>query len=444
MTRSGRRITRSGTRVLLTLVATGALVPPVASGALAAGASAPHLLSRAAVSDEASKARILMPRRPPTAEDRLMAAQWPLDKAADRITAAAQRSGHAGYTSLAVEVATNSVHLRWKGALPSKLLPLLASIRGGGIGVTVSPARYSLKELQARTRAIIVDEKRRDVPNRYRAVTLLPLTDGSGIEAIVPQRDAFTERARSRFAVVRTTSTAGAPVPLTRQADIPAFYGGARLQLLSAPDGAFQECTSGFGVARDGVTAFLLSAAHCGSAPNSVNNGVGVPIGSVAGTVRSFEGSDTMLINVSASGSSVYDGPWDNPTNSTDTVIGSTNNYVNDQVCTSGSFSGVRCGIVVTNPNATVDLEGYFITEVYAQRTDGTTAAGQGDSGGPVYAQTSNPYEIVAKGIISAGDGASPVPCAGDASNGRECFSSIYWISINNALSDFGATLNTG
>jgi secreted trypsin-like serine protease len=99
---------------------------------------------------------------------------------------------------------------------------------------------------------------------------------------------------------------------------------------------------------------------------------------------------------------------------------------------------------VVTNPNATVDLEGYFITEVYAQRTDGTTAAGQGDSGGPVYAQTSNPYEIVAKGIISAGDGASPVPCAGDASNGRECFSSIYWISINNALSDFGATLNTG
>lgn len=122
-------------------------------------------------------------------------------------------------------------------------------------------------------------------------------------------------------------------------------------------------------MARDGVQAFLLSAAHCGSAPNSVHNGVGVPIGSVAGTVRSFQGSDTMLINVSLSGSSVYDGPWDNPTNSTDTVIGSTNNYANDQVCTSGSFSGVRCGIVVTNPNATVNLGGYFITEVYAQRT---------------------------------------------------------------------------
>lgn len=85
--------------------------------------------------------------------------------------------------------------------------------------MTVLPARYSLAELQARTRAIILDEKRRDVPNRYRAVTLLPLTDGSGIEAVVPQRDAIAERARSRFAVVRTTSTAGAPVPLTRQSD---------------------------------------------------------------------------------------------------------------------------------------------------------------------------------------------------------------------------------
>lgn len=201
-------------------------------------------------------------------------------------------------------------------------------------------------------------------------------------------------------------------------------------------------------MARDGVQAFLLSAAHCGSAPNSVHNGVGVPIGSVAGTVRSFQGSDTMLINVSLSGSSVYDGPWDNPTNSTDTVIGSTNNYANDQVCTSGSFSGVRCGIVVTNPNATVNLGGYFITEVYAQRTAHRRHNGRrprgGDSGGPVYAVSSDPYKIVAKGLISAGDGASQVPCAGDASNGRECFSRIYWISINNALSDFGATLNTG
>lgn len=137
-------------------------------------------------------------------------------------------------------------------------------------------------------------------------------------------------------------------------------------------------------MARDGVQAFLLSAAHCGSAPNSVHNGVGVPIGSVAGTVRSFQGSDTMLINVSLYGSSVYDGPWDNPTNSTDTVIGSTNNYANDQVCTSGSFSGVRCGIVVTNPNATVNLGGYFITEVYAQRTAHRRHNGRRPRGGTV------------------------------------------------------------
>lgn len=101
---------------------------------------------------------------------------------------------------------------------------------------------------------------------------------------------------------------------------------------------------------------------------------------------------------------------------------------VNDEVCYSGSYSGNVCGNVV---NLTNVLTCYSITMCYqgqavtAQKSN-IEAAGNGDSGGPVYTGASG--GVNGAGIISGIVGGSST-CTGEpgASGGRQCSpSAIY------------------
>jgi secreted trypsin-like serine protease len=69
-------------------------------------------------------------------------------------------------------------------------------------------------------------------------------------------------------------------------------------------------------------------------------------------------------------------------------------------------------------------------------------AAGQGDSGGPIYRQNSD-GKVAARGTITIGDGATQVPCTGYTAGGRLCFWRIWISDISWALSYFRAAVNT-
>jgi hypothetical protein len=376
-----------------------------------------------------------------------MLAQAPLERSAEQIKAQVASQGLTGFTSVTLDADVNTLRLYWKGAaVPSALAQTIASIRRTGITLEVINARYSLAELTAEIDAIIADQARMRVPDEYRATQLVPLFDGSGIAVTVPERNEQESHILAQHAVTAIVVEGGS-VPLGRTDDIPAYDGGARVQISYGPGTTgFEECTSGFGVSRNGSNSFLLSAGHCGVAPNLVVNGTYVAMGSVAATVRPGLGSDTMLINVSSSSRSIFDGAWNEVSRTFDNtsvaVTGQTGDVVGSQVCTSGSFSGRRCSIEITAVNVTEELDGHYVDGLtIGQRTDATNAAGQGDSGGPVFTYA-GPASAVARGIISSGFSNYEVFCTGITANDRRCFSRIVWVPIAMALDDFDATLN--
>jgi hypothetical protein len=269
------------------------------------------------------------------------------------------------------------------------------------------------------------------------------LEDGSGIEISVQKLNPSLSSRRSDRSVVRTV-VEGGDEPLTRQSDRAPYYGGARLLILTAQDQIGGVCTSGF-IVRRGSTYHSTSAAHCGSPPHAVRNGVGETIGSVA-----YSGGDidSMLINLTPNSASgrVYDGAWNDASGFNKPVVGQAGNAVGDLTCTSGSFSGVVCGVQVTATNVSSVVNGYNVTGlVEARRVDGSNAAGEGDSGGPVFSLESNPANVIAKGTIVSGRANTEVPCTGvPTSIIRKCYNKILYIPISVILSYYQATLVTG
>ncbi|GEM_PF-5648225 len=367
--------------------------------------------------------------------DAIMEAQVPLDIAGNKILDAIQAEGYEGYTSLAVEQDQNKLVLVWKGEVAPGLSTMLEAIRKGGIGIDVQPSKYSLAEMQSAIDAIVADEQLRKVPAEERSYSFSPAPDGSHIEIATGDTGSSSLTAKTRLTDIPLVLVPGEEdVPLAgRQADTSPYFGGARIRV-----GATASCTSGFG-ATDGTHSYLLSAAHCGSNGMQVYNGAGTNIGNVAGTVGASQGSDSMMINVGSSGNRTYIGAW----NGADSyvVLSKGNSLLNDMVCTSGSFSGARCSIKVTNTNTTETIGSYTVSGVVqGSRTDGTNAAGTGDSGGPVFLVVSVlNFQVSARGIISTGT--TEVPCTG-VTTGRKCYSQVKWIPVTKALSVFGSAFN--
>lgn len=123
--------------------------------------------------------------------------------------------------------------------------------------------------------------------------------------------------------------------------------------------------------------------------------------------------------------------------------MGRAANNLGEYVCTSGSFSGVRCNIKIVDDSQTVTISGHsvpYIVEAY--RMDGTAATGEGDSGGPVFALSSNPAKVIARGTISAGKHGDEVACVGVG--GRTCWKTVRYMPISVSLNNWAMTLNLG
>lgn len=157
-------------------------------------------------------------------------------------------------------------------------------------------------------------------------------------------------------------------------------------------------------------------------------------------SVTRYPPYETMLIRATTAGR-IYDGATD-PTGAgsgefSKPVIGWRAPTVGMGICQSGSYSGVRCGIKVTKTNYSYNLGGdigIVGDGVVAEKTDRTSALGQGDSGGPSFTLAADPAKVYALGFNSAIDTSTQVTCTGYNYSGRQCAWRMIFANIQDAL----------
>jgi streptogrisin D len=382
----------------------------------------------------------------------LMLAQVPIDQLVERlerIDAADKDSSGSGLAGLRSDPASRALEVYWRGAVPASVSSEIAAARAGGVTVTVLPAAYTRDELLAETKRL-ADLTMTDDKAAVQLAMIGPKYDGSGLQAGVSGLDKTLPAARIPAQARQLLPTLASTVPLdvtaadrpqltTRYADTPPFWGGA--YMVRTGGGA---CTTGFGVTGlNGASTYILTANHCGHGEwraggntlfigNSVTTAVDHP-------------HDTQLLLGSQAGASVYTGDYLGGTNQGSAPVkGAVPSATGGTVCTSGSYSGERCGINVISTNLTINVTGYgqMTNMTMADHPNNQSAVGNGDSGGPAYSLTTN--GVLARGTISAMDPALTVPCTGVPSQpGRQCSVRVFFPDINRQLG-VGVRLNIG
>jgi hypothetical protein len=367
----------------------------------------------------------------------LLATQRHLDDAADAIAAAAEQAN--GFGSVVVDPENREVRVYWKGHIPA---PVQQAVAAADSVVRVLPAAFSKRELDAEAQRLMHLPRASQVAPSAAITAIAPLPDASGLRVSV---DGSVDAARH----VRAVATAAVPVTIQpgvaphqtfgRSNDSPPYWGGAVWKKSMNGIGI---CSTGFAITHGGQTT-MLSAGHCAWNGDGVWDGGGDPMGWVQ-NVRAFR--DILEI---ASGNNWFAGRIYNGTPGvnefSNPVTGASTNHVGDYICTSGAFSGTRCNIKITEVDEAVYLAGnWYGLQVEAEQQADTNAAGQGDSGGPVFRVNADPTTVSARGTITGGDGGTVVPCTGDTSGGRICTWRIYYADIASALQSYSAQVVTG
>ena len=373
----------------------------------------------------------------------VMDAQATLDNAADMIYTASDQLANSGYTSLTVHQDTMSIELRWVGPIPTTVQHVIDSVAPLGVVVNVLASHVSLQDQQSDVQAIVTGYQQLGFTSNS---LIEPRPDGSGGIDIFIDGTA-TDALRQLWAAHHVVSVSeNYPVDwaIGRQADVSPYWAGARIVVGHYVNGSWQQfavCSDAFGV-HDSKNHYLLAAAHCGSPAYPVRTGNGHQFGMVSGFAASNVGADDMMIFVNPPETSGYDawaGAW-NTTSQYRQVIGSLGSSNGDFVCTSGSFSGERCNIKVTNINGTGVIQGNSFPVVIATQQSGSAAACKGDSGGPVYSVTTGPgtqYDY-AKGIISVLGGTQ----VSNVGAGTSCYTKVGYRLVRTVLAEFHVSLN--
>jgi len=220
------------------------------------------------------------------------------------------------------------------------------------------------------------------------------LKGSTGVEV-----QSFLDTARSAgpVSVVETTE---APRPLANIVGGNAYYiGGGR-------------CSIGFG-----VSGGFVSAGHCGSAGDAVQDAGGAAMGTFAGST--FPGSDYSYVETTSgfTPTSTVNGYGSGDV----TVAGSQESGVGASICRSGSTTGWHCGEVQAL-NQTVNYAEGTVNGL----TQTNACAEPGDSGGSWVSGNQ------AQGVTSGG--------SGNCSSGG----TTYFQPVNEILSAYGVSLVTG
>jgi hypothetical protein len=344
-----------------------------------------------------------------------MRKQEALQPAVQAIWEEQARNPKSGFAGLAVE--GDGVTLYWKGALTAGMQAAVAAGRRAG-PVTVKPALHSDAELHAESAKI---HKRIQQLGATDIQRVDYATDGSGLTVV---RQPAAKRAslaaarqlRGKALIVpadQLVAQAGVTVPVrfdtateeirpstTRFTDFSPWNGGGKWVNASKN----LQCTTGFGVHRNGHS-YVLTAAHCASAGDTVQSADGTYMGPVYIDDWRY---DILLIDTPG-WHIIFDGPRD--TTSTKNVNSWGTYYQGGMVCQSGQISGTVCNlrmatvtdIVVSKRTPDSDGDwGYTMYDlVMAFELNGGISNRGGDSGGPVFSLDGT--GVRAMGITSAG-----------------------------------------
>lgn len=360
----------------------------------------------------------------------LMSMQNTLNTAAEKIQKAAAMSARNGYAGVVAAPENRELLVYWQGEVPAAVERVIEE-QNRSVPVRVLPARYSQEQLLAEVRRLGRNDALGEVA---------PRADGSGVDVrwAKGRSQAATLAAENLLATatvdVRVDTAAGEveTTPFTgrcadgaswcREDDSSPYYAGARTA----------NCTVGWPMHHQATTR-LLSAAHCAGLAETVHDGGGDSMGPV---LIDSQREDTLVIDARGAGR-MWDGGWQNSTY-TKPIAGASFSNVGNWLCTSGASSGVLCGIQVKANNLAV---GSAYPLVKAEQADHASAAGHGDSGGPVFELTSANSKVLAKGTISAGDVNTKVGCTGEMWQGRECAWRIYYADTTQALTRYRAVI---
>jgi hypothetical protein len=365
----------------------------------------------------------------------VMATQDVLDRAADRITAAATGAA-SGYAGIAVEPEARQLRLYWKGAVPASVQRVVDT---AAVRVTTTAARYSQQELRVELDRMTEAMAAGLAGQRSRVVAVSPMPDGSGLGISVEGSvEEATSLAAVRASHVAVVVEAGGAVPFSRGNDSPPYFGGAQTVNFASNKG----CTTGFGVFASG-RSMMVSAAHCARNGDSVFDGGIDFMGTAIGVLPT---KDIMLIDARSAGVVFNGGPGAGEF--TNRVIGASTNHIGDFICNSGALSGTRCNIKIVRMNesfllSTINGTITVTGEVRAEHQQFLNAAGPGDSGAPVFVVGADPTTVFARGTHTGGDPTNaPATCTG-IDNGRRCTWRVWYAEIGTALNLYGAQILT-
>lgn len=365
--------------------------------------------------------------------DELAGVQDRLDDTADAIEAVAATTEGAGFGALVVDLRARRLRVYWKGDVPAAVSARLD-------GAQVLPAAYTAEELEAAANAFTERAPADLASPAARVVTVGARRDASGLDVSV---DGTAEAGRELAAVtasqVPVTVTGGVTAQdKSRAVDVPAYWGGARWT--SAKKAI---CSSGFGATRSSGVKLMLSAGHCANDGATATTGAKVPMGPIG----KYPGIDVLEIRTNADGLVYNGGPGAGEFHNS--VIAASLNHVGNMVCSSGAFSGTRCGIEVVAVNQKMNVGTSSHPEwrswlVQAEQVDEKNALGNGDSGGPVFAVASDNTKVKARGIMSMGDPNTDTACTGiPADPHRTCNWRIWYTNMIPILNLFGESILT-
>lgn len=204
----------------------------------------------------------------------------------------------------------------------------------------------------------------------------------------------------------------------SRDLDSSPFSAGADI-VRDAGGGYIGFCTTSFAFTSSGQER-LFTADHCGNTGQVWRTGrnlANATVGTMTAPAQNVPRRDIATISGGDYGARVYTGP--NSSSTTIAVAGYTAPVVNQILCYSGAPSGTVCNNRVTHTGLTINYGPGSVHDGITRtvQQNGTPAVGSGDSGGPVYAPTSD-GRATAVGVISGISGGGSA-CTGDPSSAQ-------------------------
>lgn len=364
---------------------------------------------------------------------------------ADRLTRELRSSDQFG----AVEISLDRTHLviHWHGD-ERHALALVEKV-GQGSRVEVRQTEFKPGELRSAAEGLLA--------GRTEVVAVAALHDGSGIRVWIDPSLSGEYETLAEVAAglgveagypVQVESGGWAPA-VNRQFGVVHRLGGARIYHHNGDilDGS---CTTGFSASSDANPNIegMIFAAHCGELQSPwfvASQTYMFPYGEV---VARGSANDGAVIEVESPMPLIWVGDYDS--NVATPINGTSAAVINQELCYSGSYSGLVCGNIVEVVDFTYSVVGLpGLVGFLAEHIAGIPSAGNGDSGGPAYqlVSTSDGFEHHAVGVLSAIPQNSPPVCVGVPGSplpgGRKCNSTVVSAEVVDVENELGWSVMT-